>query len=151
MPILAVETFGAHSFHSAVRAGELVTLPDITSIAKTLGSKTVCKAAFESSKTHPIEPLVVTDKMAVQACVSFAGKHIPLPATCARDHHADHHRMLVEPACGATLSVLNEPELHPHIRTLVAHRQGPVVAIVCGGNGISTRLLEDWKAEYGCV
>jgi hypothetical protein len=33
----------------------------------------VCRAAFESSKTHTIEPLVVTDRMAVKACIDLAG------------------------------------------------------------------------------
>jgi L-serine/L-threonine ammonia-lyase len=73
VPILAVETYGAHSLFSAIRAGELVTLDEITSIANTLGVKTVCRAAFESSKTHTIEPLVVTDRMAVKACIDLAG------------------------------------------------------------------------------
>lgn len=33
VPIVAVETRGADSFHAAVRAGRLVTLPDITRYA----------------------------------------------------------------------------------------------------------------------
>lgn len=30
VPIVAMETFGAHSFHAAVKEGKLVTLPKIT-------------------------------------------------------------------------------------------------------------------------
>lgn len=30
VPIIAAETWGAHSFHAALEAGRLVTLPDIT-------------------------------------------------------------------------------------------------------------------------
>lgn len=30
VPIIAAETWGAHSFHAALEAGHLVTLPDIT-------------------------------------------------------------------------------------------------------------------------
>lgn len=30
VPIIATETWGAHSFHAALKAGHLVTLPDIT-------------------------------------------------------------------------------------------------------------------------
>lgn len=30
VPIIAAETLGAHSFHEALKAGRLVTLPDIT-------------------------------------------------------------------------------------------------------------------------
>ena len=39
MPIVALETDGAHSFYASVKAKQLVTLPAITSIAKTLGAK----------------------------------------------------------------------------------------------------------------
>jgi hypothetical protein len=56
--------------------------------------------------------------------------------------------MLVEPACGATLSVLNEPDLHRHVHALIEKREGPVVAIVCGGNGISAQMLGDWKGQF---
>lgn len=30
VPIIAMETFGAHSFHAAIKEGKLVTLPKIT-------------------------------------------------------------------------------------------------------------------------
>lgn len=30
VPIIAAETWGAHSFHAALKAGHLITLPDIT-------------------------------------------------------------------------------------------------------------------------
>ena len=42
VPIIAAETDGAHSFHESVKNNKLITLPAITSIAKTLGAKTVC-------------------------------------------------------------------------------------------------------------
>lgn len=53
----------------------------ITSIAKSLGAKRVCKEVFELSKNHPIVPIVLEDKFAVKACRTFA----------------DDHRCLVEP------------------------------------------------------
>ena len=53
-------------------------------------TQTVCRAAFESSRTHAITPLVVTDKMAVAACLFMA----------------DNHRILVEPSCGLKHSII---------------------------------------------
>lgn len=40
VPVVAAETSGASSFAEAVKAGQLVTLTSITSIAKTLGART---------------------------------------------------------------------------------------------------------------
>ncbi len=39
VPVLAMGTEGANSFDASVKAGHLVTLPAITSLAKTLGAK----------------------------------------------------------------------------------------------------------------
>jgi L-serine/L-threonine ammonia-lyase len=69
---------------------ELVPLPAITSIAKSLGSKKICEAAFNWRKKHNVIPVVVTDDMAVNACKRFL----------------DDMRCLVEPACGAGLDLL---------------------------------------------
>ena len=41
VPVVAMETEGAASLNASIAAGRLVTIPAITSIAKTLGAKTV--------------------------------------------------------------------------------------------------------------
>src|SRR5208283_6076665 len=61
VPILAVETEGAASFAAAVKAGHLVTLDRITSIATTLGARTVAAQALDCTKNHPITTWQVTD------------------------------------------------------------------------------------------
>jgi L-serine/L-threonine ammonia-lyase len=43
VPVVVSETIGAHSYAEAIKEGKLITLPEITSIARTLGAKTVCK------------------------------------------------------------------------------------------------------------
>jgi hypothetical protein len=48
VPIVVVETEGAHSFHQAVKEDKLVYLEAITSIAKTLGALCVCKEVIPS-------------------------------------------------------------------------------------------------------
>ena len=89
VPLVAVETEGTASFAASVHDGTLVTLNEITGVAKSLGAKTVAAQALKCSKHHQIVSVVVSDSDAVGACVNFA----------------NDHRFLVEPACGAALSV----------------------------------------------
>lgn len=125
VPVIAVETEGAASLNAAVHAGELVTLPAITSIATTLGAKRVAQQAFEWTKRHDVRVTTVSDAQAVDACLRFA----------------DDLRTLVEPACGAALAV--------------AYRQLPLLKefhapliVVCGGIGVDLAKLEAWKNHF---
>ena len=124
VPLLAVETLGADSFASSVRAGRLVTLERISSMATSLAARTITARALEWSRHHAITPWAVTDREAVDACLEFA----------------DDHRVLVEPACGAALSVA-------YNRAAPLEGRGPVVIIVCGGAGVTRELLEKWDTE----
>ena len=124
VPVIAVETTGAASFSAAIAAGEVVTLPEITSIATTLGAKRVAQRAFDLSRQHPVFSVTVTDRQATDACVSFA----------------DDLRTLVEPACGAALAVAyqNMQVLRPFKQPLI---------VVCGGIGVDTDNILDWKKQ----
>jgi L-serine/L-threonine ammonia-lyase len=124
VPVLAVETEGAASFAASVKAGELVTLDRITTIATTLGARKVAPEALEWTRRHSIIPWIVTDRDAVDACLRFA----------------DEHRILVEPACGASLSaVYGRAKLLENLET--------IVVIVCGGAGVTRGLLDKWDRE----
>jgi L-serine/L-threonine ammonia-lyase len=124
VPVLAVETAGAESFAKSVEAGELITLPKISSIATTLGASRVTSQAMEWAKKHDITPIVLTDRDAVTACLRFA----------------DDMRMLVEPACGVTLSLLYD---NAHY----LENYQTVLAIVCGGAGVSMAELRKWDEQ----
>jgi L-serine/L-threonine ammonia-lyase len=126
IPVIAVETEGADSLNRSVAAGEIITLPAITSIATSLGARRVADEAFAVTKSHPMTSVTVTDAQAVSACLEFA----------------DAHRVLVEPACGAAIAVL---AVHPQ---LMARFARPLVE-VCGGIGVSLRRLSEWKARFG--
>jgi L-serine/L-threonine ammonia-lyase len=126
VPVLAVETEGAASFDAAVRAGRLVTLDRITSIATTLGARTVAAEALTWTTRHAVTPWVVTDRAAIGACLRFA----------------DEHRVLVEPACGASLAAV-------YGRAAPLSGLSPIVVIVCGGAGVSVELAAAWKAFLG--
>ncbi len=124
VPIVAVETEGASSFAQSVQADRLITLDRITSIATTLGARTVAQQALDWAHRHPIEPWVISDRMAVEACLRFA----------------DDHRVLVEPACGAALAA-------GYFRAPALINRDPVVIIVCGGVGVTRELLQNWDEQ----
>ena len=121
IPIIAVETEGAASFHAAAKAGHGVQLDGITSIATSLGAKRVCEQAVKWSKEHPILSVLVSDKSAVAACERFL----------------TDHRVLVEPACGASLALAyeNSPALEQFKTVLI---------IVCGGATATADQLRQW-------
>lgn len=124
VPVVAVETIGADSLAQSIASGARITLPGITSIATTLGARQVCEQAFACTKQHPVSSLVVSDRAAVRACQRFI----------------TDHRMVTEPACGATLAVLYD-------RAPALERFGSALVIVCGGAGVSTQQLQRWSDE----
>lgn len=125
VPVIAVETEGAASFAKACQAGKVVTLDAIDTVAVSLGATRVAEQALDWTRHHPVRNVVVTDRQAVSACVSFA----------------NDHRSLVEPACGATLSVLYE-------RMAAVEGLRSVLAIVCGGCGVNLEMLNRWQHAY---
>jgi L-serine/L-threonine ammonia-lyase len=128
--IITVETNGAESLYKSVQAGKLVTLDGITSIATSLGAKTVAPAAFEYAVKENVESVVVSDEEACQACVRFA----------------EDERMLVEPACGATLALVYENRLGALVPDF--RKDSTVVLVVCGGRAIGLDLIQEWKTAY---
>ena len=122
--VLAVETEGAASLQASVQAGACVAIPAITSIAKTLGAKMVAQKAFEWTQAHPIHCVQVSDDEAIDACI----------------HIADVLRVLVEPACGAAYAALS-------LTHDALQKAQSIVVIICGGSGVNTDMLIDWKKQ----
>jgi L-serine/L-threonine ammonia-lyase len=120
VPVIAVETEGADSLARAMAAGERVELPAITSIATSLGARKVSAQAFEWTRAHPVRSVVVPDSAAVAACIRFM----------------DDHRLVVEPACGASLAVAGDRAALAQFRT--------VLVIVCGGVTATVGQLQAW-------
>lgn len=116
VPVIAVETEGAASFHAAATAGRPVEIGAISTVATSLGAKRVCDKAAEYARTRPVISNLVTDASAVRACLNFA----------------DDHRVLTEPACGAALASVYEKQ---SVLDLFSN----ILVIVCGG---ATTTLE---------
>ncbi|XP_029900664.1 serine dehydratase-like [Myripristis murdjan] len=132
VPIVAMETVGADCFNAALKAGKVVTLDDITSEAKCLGAKTVCRKAFEYSQSSDVTIIseLVTDQQAFHAVQTFL----------------DEERVLVEMACGAALAAIYSGV----IRRLQDEGRlpaplGPLLVIVCGGSSINMEQLTNLR------
>ncbi|KAI1772842.1 pyridoxal-phosphate dependent enzyme [Hypoxylon cercidicola] len=140
--VLAVETAGADSLGASVRAGALVTLPAITSVATSLGAPRVAARAFRWAREAPhLHSVVVSDAEAVMGSLRLA----------------DDARMLVEVACGATVATAYNGVL----RRVVGRRDDGtalsdeewrgvnVVLVVCGGSNVTLEMLRDYGEKYG--
>lgn len=113
------------SFAAAKREGRAVRLACVSGLATSLGALSVTPSVLDSRVATA--SLVVSDRSAVLACHSFA-----------RDYRA-----LVEPACGAALSVLYSQE---HRELLRSYKR--VVVVVCGGSAVSRELLDSWMRDH---
>ncbi|CAJ2507468.1 Uu.00g086540.m01.CDS01 [Anthostomella pinea] len=134
--VLAVETVGADSLDASVRAGELVTLPAITSIATSLGAPRVSAKTFEWTREKHLLNTVVTDAEAVMGCVKLA----------------NDARMLVEASCGATIAPVYNGGLRKAMGEGLSDEEWSrknVVAIVCGGTDVTLQILRDYQKKFG--
>jgi L-serine/L-threonine ammonia-lyase len=129
--IIATETYGTASFAAAHAAGEVVSLSKIDSIATSLGAL----AVVESTIRSPIEtiPLVVSDKDTVIGIMKFV----------------DNQRILVEPACGASVITVYDDGYWSQIQSLLGEEENrPVVVIACGGSVVSLEMLAAWSEQF---
>ena len=124
IPIIAVETEGAASFHEAMKVGHPVQLERITSIANSLAAKRVCERAVQWCKERPIHSVLVSDKSAVSACERFL----------------NDHRILVEPACGASLAIAYD-------KSAELERFNTILFIVCGGATATINQIKEWERQ----
>jgi len=126
VPVMAIETEGANKLAMSIAAGKVITLPTITSIAKTLGANRINAEAWNWLQKHKVISKVVTDKAAVNAAINFG----------FQDHH-----ILVEPACGAALAPVYEKDT-----TLSSYSS--ILVIVCGGSVFEPHSFEEWQQKY---
>jgi L-serine/L-threonine ammonia-lyase len=134
VPVIAAETIGADSLASSVDAGEVVTLPGISSVAKSLGAASPSPTVLEMCLKRRVgskklaRPWRTTDRDAVEACVKFA----------------NDHRVLVEPACGAALAAIYSGKCDE----LKECGEGPIVVQVCGGAVIDLPTLAAYAKQF---
>ncbi|KAK9364780.1 tryptophan synthase beta subunit-like PLP-dependent enzyme [Lipomyces kononenkoae] len=130
--ITAVETRGAESLNASLKAGKLVTLPNITSIASSLGVDRVASDAFDAAMTYPTMSVLVTDAQAVGSCLKIL----------------DEHRLFVEPACGAALAPWYYSEQYDLRTKLKLEEDSVSVIIVCGGSTLTLDSLVHYRNMF---
>lgn len=133
--VVAAETEGAQSFAKMLEHKKIVQLKEISSIAKSLGALAVsddCLRVVEE-RMCDIRSVVVSDKEAVEACSAMAV----------------HHRVLVEPACGAAIAATRKIVMMEDGGDMDENR--PLVVVVCGGSMTSPALLADWIESTGAT
>ncbi|KAL7925362.1 tryptophan synthase beta subunit-like PLP-dependent enzyme [Trichoderma austrokoningii] len=126
--VITVETLGADSLYQAVQKRELVTLPAITSLATTLGARTVCNKAFEYGLREQVSTVVVSDAEAIAASKRFASEE----------------RFLVELSCSVVPAVVYGGKLKELVPGL--NKSSVIVLVICGGANISYEILEEYTA-----
>lgn len=109
--MFAVETVGANCMQLAFEAGHPVTIPAITSIAKTLGAPSASETTYALAKKYADSLIVVTDAEAMAAVRLIL----------------ERAKILVEPAAGCNYAAA---ERMKHRFTQDSH----VVLVICGGN-----------------
>lgn len=129
--VLAVETFGAESLAQSVRQDRLVTLPGITSVAKSLGAVRVAERAFQDARKANVSTVVIED---AEACASSW-------------RFADDERILVEPACGASVALAYDGRLKKYLKGFSS--ESKVVIVVCGGSRINLKMMEEYRLQFG--
>jgi threonine dehydratase len=124
-----VETEGADWFYQSSEAGQLVTLPTITSIAKTLGAKSSTPEVYQILSRNVERALRVSDKEAVEALVAFL----------------DREKLLVEPAAACVVAaVLKNPDLFAGSRPCSSYAAAtpPSTKSACGDNSSTSRRTQ---------
>ncbi|MFC4298307.1 pyridoxal-phosphate dependent enzyme [Castellaniella hirudinis] len=128
VPVITAETHGADAFARSIAAGERIALDAITSIATSLGAKQVCEQALNWAARHPVRPVVIDDLAAVRACERFL----------------DDHRILVEPACGASLALAYD-------QAEALQGFDDVLVVVCGGTTAGVDALRQWRDDLALM
>lgn len=133
VPVLAMETRGADSLSESLKAGKLITLPGITSIATSLGATRVAEKTFEYANRLNVKSIVLEDAEAAMGCWRLA----------------DDERMLAETASGVSVAVCYNGVLEKAVKGL--NKESRVVVVVCGGSNVTVEMLAEFRRTYGPV
>ncbi|PVH95496.1 tryptophan synthase beta subunit-like PLP-dependent enzyme [Periconia macrospinosa] len=130
--IIGLETAGADSMHASVKARSLVTLPEITSQATSLGCARVTRQTLDYALRPNVISAVLPDAEAAMGCWRLA----------------DDEGMMVELACGVNVALCYDGRLE---RVLGRKLRGEekVVVVLCGGSNVTVDMLAGWRREFG--
>ena len=122
--VVGVETLGADCLYQSRRAGRLVELPAITSVARSLGARRSAERPFQIVQALVSDLVVVPDVQAVEGGLALLREE----------------KLLVEPAAGCSVAAL--------VSGRVPIRTGErVVVVVCGGN-VTPREIHELAERF---
>ena len=119
--IYGIETIGADAVTKSFRAGEIVRLPAITSIAKTLGAQETTEITLSRIKANVNDMQTVTDQETLEAMKFLL----------------EEEKILVEPATACIIAALMNDKFD------ISSFQR--IGIVLCGSNVSIRELKKWK------
>lgn len=119
----SAETEGADYLYQSLKAGKLITLDKITSIAKTLGASTGSLETYKLFSENIDYPMLVSDTEAVRALWNILEKE----------------KLIVEPSCAASIAAL--------MKYKEDFKGKKIVVILCGGNATLAEC-EEWKNTF---
>ena len=117
---LGVETEGADSMYQSWRAGRIVELPAITSIAETLGARRTEQRQFDIITGHASALVTVTDAEAISALVEILSEE----------------KLLTEPATSCSIAALL-------CGKFPVRSNENVVIVLCGAN-VGLGRVQSW-------
>ena len=119
-----VETRGADAMRQALDAGHPVTLPAITSIARTLGAPSVSEASLRAAQTLLEDVIVVSDAEAVLSIIQLQQSlHVTVEPAASCCHAALRLGLVPRPA------------------------RGSIAILLCGGN-VMLDEIEAWRRTF---
>ena len=118
--VFGVETDGADSMYQSWRAGRIVELPAITSIAETLGARKTEQRQFDIITGHASALISVTDAEAIAALVELLAEE----------------KLLTEPATSCSVAALLTGKIP-------VRQNDNVVIVLCGAN-VGLDRVESW-------
>lgn len=131
VPILAVETFQTPTFSEALKAGKVVTLGTIKTLVTCLASPFISAQSLANYNIHETHVQMIDDLDAVKGSIDLY----------------DHFGILVEPACGATISMAFDNS--KYLKCFGDLSEEDIILFVgCGGAAISENLLNEYRKLY---
>lgn len=128
LKVLSVEPKGAPCFDEAIKQQKVVYLQSVNSLATTLASPYVSEQTLKYYNQHPALNIVLDDLDTVQGSVD----------------HYDTFSEIVEPACGATISMVTKnKDILLSLGPLEA--DDIVIAIVCGGKVTTEKDIDIYR------
>lgn len=122
--VVGVETEGADSMYQSWKAGRIVELPAITSIAETLGARKTGPAQFDIVSRHVHDLTRVSDESAIRALLEILRQE----------------KLLTEPATSCSVAALLQG-------TIEIKRGENVVVILCGAN-VALERVSEWHRAF---